>query len=49
MLTPRRVLMRAIVVYFPWIKSIQFHLPFGLGDKLAPEFNDFKRVSNARC
>ncbi|KAJ5837013.1 elymoclavine monooxygenase [Penicillium robsamsonii] len=32
-----------LVVYFPWIKSIQFHLPFGLGDKLAPEFNDFKR------
>nr|L0E2R0.1 RecName: Full=Cytochrome P450 monooxygenase phqM; AltName: Full=Paraherquamide biosynthesis cluster protein M [Penicillium fellutanum]AGA37280.1 P450 monooxygenase [Penicillium fellutanum] len=32
-----------LVVYFPWVKSIQFHLPFGLGDKLAPEFNDFKR------
>ncbi|KAJ6103982.1 elymoclavine monooxygenase [Penicillium sp. IBT 18751x] len=32
-----------LVVYFPWIKSIQFHLPFGLGDKLAPEFNEFKR------
>ncbi|RAH68800.1 cytochrome P450 [Aspergillus aculeatinus CBS 121060] len=32
-----------LVVYFPWVKAIPYVLPFGLGDKLAPEFNDFKR------
>lgn len=32
------------MVYFPWVKAIPYVLPFGLGDKLAPEFNDFKRV-----